>query len=286
MGEIGDYHDSILGPNIDHAVVYAKDCAGDETHEQCAKCAISFTATVDAWDFMQDLNLTSTSFCGLEASHGGFVDEMRGFMRNDTWHNAMDFLRTRCTTQTYAVDTYMTDIIEETTNFLIGMVGGQLDTSALYPLLNTVLWLSPNMNDPNPELAFEFDATPALLEDLGFRHANVQYREIAHPKGTEAVSSNWATVSCADPEKTAAPRSELLHVFWATLGSLAMKKVREVLAGPDVTTPFPPNRDYSAGFPNHHLCCYLLGLTGGTGADCGTNPDTGVAYVCDAPAWR
>merc|ERR1711948_245643 len=123
----------------------------------------------------------------------------------------------------------MTEVIEEVTNFLIKLVGGQLDFSALYPLFSTILWISPNINDPSADLAFEFDSVPTLLEDLGFRHANVQYKEIMHPKGTEVVSSVWDSVSCADLAKAQAPRSELMHVFWATLGSLAMKKIKEAL---------------------------------------------------------
>lgn len=84
---------------------------------------------------------------------------------------------------------------------------------------------------------------------------------------------------------TQAPGSEFMQAFWATLGSFAMPKIQERLRGVERTL-FPPNKDYSAGFPNHHLCCYLMSLTNSTDDDCGANPETGVPYTCEAPAWR
>jgi len=418
--EVGDYHETVLGPNIDHATVYAKDCAGGD-RGTCGECAISFTATEDAWDFMQDMNITTTAFCGLAKVHGGFADEMRGFTRNTTlWGRAMNFLRDRCTGTTYAtgtslggavaslfafcanrvqttddnldaphfadlpairlvtfgapavvkneelysgepgrcfdglrvaildkndyimdktwmhdalthvvallgqmttdssallaesvglelailadvadddnqgladfklrfVTTYMEPVLAETANFLIAFIGGKLDSSKLWALSGVVFWLSLNMNDPNDSFKFEFDATPALLEGFGFRHANVQLKGIGHPKGTQTSDNLWSTHGCAEEITTKAPYAEFMHVFWATLGSLGMQGVQKLLSAEDVTTPFPPNADYSAGFPNHHLCCYFQGLTGGTDADCGMNPDTQVPYSCDAPSWR
>jgi len=183
------------------------------------------------------------------------------------------------------VMTYMTDVIQETTNLLIQFALGNLRVSQLKPLLKTVRWLSQNLNDPNEDFRFEFDVTPAMLQDLGFRHANVKYAEVGHPKGAHTPSSFGDLSSCASMTTTQAPGSEFMQVFWATLGSFAMPKIQEKLRGVQ-PTPFPPNKDYSAGFPNHHLCCYLRSLTNGTDADCGANPETGVPYTCEAPAWR
>merc|ERR1712157_307242 len=83
-------------------------------------------------------------------------------------------------------------------------VGVELNMEKVGPLIPAILWMSPNLRDPNPELHFEFDATPTLLEGFGFVHPNVQYKEIAHPKGTSAVVSNWDSVACADREKVKA----------------------------------------------------------------------------------
>jgi len=184
------------------------------------------------------------------------------------------------------VMTYMTDVIKETTNFLIQFALGNLRVSRLIPLLQTVRWLSPNLNDPSEELSFEFDVTPALLQDLGFRHANVKYTELGHPRGARTPSSVGDLSSCASVTNTKAPGSEFMQVFWATLGSFAMPKIKEKLRGAAPPTPFPPNKDYSAGFPNHHLCCYLMSLTNDTDAECGANPETLVPYTCEAPVWR
>jgi len=416
--EVSDIHESLLGLDVDHATVYSKGCDADG---QCNECAIAFTATVDAWDLMQDMNITTTPFCGLTQAHGGFVDEMRGFMRNETWGTAMDFLKTRCTGTNYAVGTslggalaslfafcanrhqqandnidashfaglptftlvsfgapsvakeevysgapngcfdgvrvaitpghypvmthdflgetiyhtsvltsvmhteravalkhtllaesqvlnaipnndaaglaafkarfvraHMSDVIIETTTFLIGMIGGELDIGAVLPLLDTIWWLSPNINDPNPNLEFEFDATTALLQELDFQHPRVAFREAAHPKGTEEVVTNdWAASPCNAVEQALAPQAELMLTFWGTLGSLGIKEVKKLLSGSsEVPTPVPPNKDFSAGFPNHHLCCYLLAITGQPESACGANPATGVPYKCDEPSWR
>merc|ERR1719461_1038680 len=102
---------------------------------------------------------------------------------------------------------------------------------ALMPLLGTVMWMAPQIIEPSLSLQFEFDATPALLYGMGFRHANVQYKEIAHPEGAAHMASgSFDGVSCADRSMTTAPRADFLQVFWSTLGSLAMPHVQKALS--------------------------------------------------------
>lgn len=101
---VEDVHTSpTLGTGKDYARVYKKDCNADGTF--CDYCAIAFTATTDAWDFEEDLNISLTPFCGLDEVHGGFAQEMRTYMQQPEWAGAMDLLtRDKCGTA-YSVGT-------------------------------------------------------------------------------------------------------------------------------------------------------------------------------------
>jgi len=99
---VEDVHSSALfGEGVDHARVYTKGCTGDF----CEHCAIAFTATTDQWDFMEDLNISLTPFCGLNQVHSGFAEEMRTYMQQSNWVDAVNFMSIdRCGTA-YAVGT-------------------------------------------------------------------------------------------------------------------------------------------------------------------------------------
>mmetsp|Transcript_78816 Transcript_78816/g.255644 ORF Transcript_78816/g.255644 Transcript_78816/m.255644 type:complete len:405 (+) Transcript_78816:652-1866(+) len=65
----------------DFMQVYRKGCKGG----RCAICAVTFSATDDAKDVEQGLDLTPASFCGYEKVRNGYVGEMRGFYGTPEW---------------------------------------------------------------------------------------------------------------------------------------------------------------------------------------------------------
>merc|ERR1711862_590830 len=94
------------------------------------------------------------------------------------------------------------------------------------------------------------------LSGFGYRHPNVHYRRIAHPKGSDPPipSSDWDTSTCAEISTTLAPEADFLKVFWPTLMAISIPAIAGSGHG---------------NFPYNHLCCYFTGLLNLTDAACG-----------------
>lgn len=121
---------------------------------------------------------------------------------------------------------------------------------------------------PSAEFAFEYDVTPGLLSGFKFQHALMPYHKVAHPEGQ--VPDHSFPVGACDGSMHE-PKADFLKVFYATLGSF----LSPVLA-----------KSGQGNFPNHNLCCYFRGLTGGPRGSCGYNKVDGSNFACDAPSWR
>jgi hypothetical protein len=98
------------GVDVDFAKIYTKDC---DASGHCQMCAIAFTASVTQWDFIQDVNLATAQFCGLDNVHGGFVDEIRGYMTAENWKIAMSWLNYKRCAKTYATGTSLGGAVAE-----------------------------------------------------------------------------------------------------------------------------------------------------------------------------
>lgn len=117
---VEDAHSSeLLGDGVDHARVYTKGCTGN----YCEHCAIAFTATTDAWDFMEDLNITLTPFCGLQEVHAGFAQEMRTYMQQPQWADAVNLMSTERCGRAYAVGTSLGGAIASLFAFCANRLG-------------------------------------------------------------------------------------------------------------------------------------------------------------------
>lgn len=104
---VADIHYSPqLGNGSDYARVYTRGCTETSNGgEFCEACAIAFTATTDAWDFEEDLNINLTPFCGLSQVHAGFVSEMRSYMNQPQWATAVSMMTADRCLKSYAVGT-------------------------------------------------------------------------------------------------------------------------------------------------------------------------------------
>jgi len=127
---VEDVHSSaLLGEGVDHARVYTKGCTGDF----CEHCAIAFTATTDQWDFMEDLNISLTPFCGLQEVHAGFAQEMRTYMQQSNWADAVNLMSSQRCGKAYAVGTSLGGAIASLFAFCANRFGDSGDDKQYFP---------------------------------------------------------------------------------------------------------------------------------------------------------
>jgi hypothetical protein len=127
---------------------------------------------------------------------------------------------------------------------------------------------APIQLSPSEAFTFEYDVTPGLLSGFNFQHSMVPYYRVAHPEG-QTPAHIFEVGACSASAHL--PEADFLKVFYATLGSFLTPMLAQFGSG---------------NFPNHHLCCYLRGLTGAPRGSCGVNEADGQSWSCDGPSWR